>query len=130
MTEPPVVTKIEVTEFSFEMVNSIPHEKTRIPIYKKGAKYSTRARVLRVFTDQGITGEYLGGAGTEYAGIPSIAYALIGRNALAREAFYNVAKQALKQQARMGMSQIDNALWDIAGKVHNAPIYRLLGEFR
>ena len=60
MTEPPVVTKIEVTEFSFEMVNSIPHEKTRIPIYKKGAKYSTRARVLRVFTDQGITGEYLG----------------------------------------------------------------------
>ena len=130
MTDVPIVTKIDVTEFSFEVADIVPHEKTRIPIYKKGAKYTTRARVVRVFTDLGITGEYLGGSATEHAGIPSIAYALIGSNALAREAFYNVAKQALKQQARMGMSQIDNALWDIAGKVYDAPIYQLLGEFR
>jgi L-alanine-DL-glutamate epimerase-like enolase superfamily enzyme len=59
-----------------------------------------------------------------------IARSLIGRNALDREAIYNDAKQALRQHARMGMSQVDIALWDLAGKFYDAPIYELLGGYR
>jgi len=58
------------------------------------------------------------------------ASSLIGRNALDREAIYNDAKQALRQHARMGMSQVDIALWDLAGKFYEAPIYELLGAYR
>ena len=86
--------------------------------------------VIQVFTDQGIVGEYLGGSESEHASISQFASWLIGRNALAREAFYNRAKHILKQTARMGLSQVDVALWDIAGKFYDAPVYELLGEYR
>ena len=126
----PIVTKIEVTEFSYEVQDITPHEKTRIPVYQKGKVHNAVGRVLQIFTDSGVTGEYMGGNASELAGVAQCANALLGRNALAREAFYNDAKQALKQQARMGMSQVDIALWDLAGKFHEAPIYQLLGEYR
>ncbi|MBT4516066.1 MAG: mandelate racemase, partial [Chloroflexi bacterium] len=61
---------------------------------------------------------------------PGLASRLIGKNALDRELFYNDAKQALRQQAGMGRSQIDIALWDIAGKLFDAPVHQLLGTYR
>ena len=39
----------------------------------------------------------------------------------------NDFKQAMRQQARMGVGVVDIALWDLAGKYHDAPIYELLG---
>ena len=126
----PIITKIEVTEFEYTLQNIGAEGTINIPVYKKGSKISPRARVVRIFTDQGVTGEYLGGSATEHSAIPMFAKAAVGRSALDRERIYNDAKQALRQHARMGMSQVDMALWDLAGKWFDSPIYELLGVQR
>ncbi len=126
----PKVTRIEVREFEFSL-KDIGIEKTiSIPMYAPGATSRRRANALRIFTDVGLIGEYIGGSHTEYSALPMFANGLIGRNALDREAFYNDAKQALRQHARMGMSQVDIALWDLAGKFYEAPIHEMLGTYR
>ena len=80
---------------------------------------------MRMHTSVGITGECLGGLGI--MGQRRFADYLIGKNAFERERIYQDLKRALRQQARMGMAQVDVLLWDIAGKYYDAPIYELLG---
>ena len=55
---------------------------------------------------------------------------LLGQNALERESFHKHANRATRQSARMGVGAVDVALWDLAGKYFDAPIYRLLGGHR
>ena len=128
--KPPIVTKVEVRQFKVPLENIGAEGTINIPVYKKGSNITWNPMMVRIFTDAGITGEYVGGYKTEYAGFPMFINALLGRSAFARETFYNDAKQALRQHARMGMSQVDMALWDIAGKAFDLPIYQLLGEYR
>ena len=130
MKDRPKITRIEVHRFAFE-VKDIGLEPTiSLPFYEPGAVTTLGGRAIRIFTDVGVIGEYIGGSATEYSAIPMFVRSLIGRNALDREAIYNDAKQALRQHARMGMSQVDIALWDLAGKFYDAPIYELLGGYR
>jgi len=124
------ITKIEVREFETEVKDLAPDLTKDGSVYSPGAITKRSRIVLRIYTDQGITGEYLGGNSVEYAGFPKFVRPLIGMNPLQRELIYNDARVALRQWARMGMSQIDNCLWDLAGKYYNAPLYELLGGWR
>ena len=130
MARAPIVTEVEVTEFEWELVDISTEPIIGIPIYQKGSTIRRKGHVLRIHTDAGITGEYFGGNAVEYAAIPQLARMLIGRNALDRELFFNDAKQAMRQQAGMGRSQIDIVLWDIAGKLLDTPVHQLLGTYR
>ncbi len=130
MAAEPRVTKIEVIEFEFTIKDWQQVEKITILSYAPGSTHQSRAMGLRVETDQGVTGEYIGGNAVEYAAMPIVAECVLGESALAREDIYNRNKLALRQHARLGMGVIDIALWDLAGKYYNAPVYELLGGQR
>ena len=94
-------------------------------VWRPSQSFKARGSVLRIFTDGGPIGEYLGGSVTEY-----LARFLIGKNALAREYLWSNIWRGLRHSAGMGLASIDVALWDLAGKHFDAPIYKLLGYYR
>ncbi|MEX0320856.1 MAG: enolase C-terminal domain-like protein [Puniceicoccaceae bacterium] len=59
---------------------------------------------------------------------------VIGRSALAHEAIWNDLFKANRHYRGshylIGMSAIDNVLWDLKGKIFNQPVYKLLGGDR
>jgi L-alanine-DL-glutamate epimerase-like enolase superfamily enzyme len=130
MKDRPKITKIEVHQFEYQVKDIGLEPVIFLPVYEPGGLTTLSAHAIRIFTDVGITGEYVGGWPTEYAAVPMFARRLLGRNALDREGIYNDLKLTLRQRARMGMSQLDIALWDFAGKFYEAPIYELLGGNR
>jgi L-alanine-DL-glutamate epimerase-like enolase superfamily enzyme len=123
----PLITSIEVVHFAYELKDLGLEPTIRIPLYQPGNTLRMQGNAIRVHTSEGLTGEYVGGTGTEYAGLAAFAPSLVGRNALGREEIFNDVKQTMRQQARMGLGVVDVALWDLAGKYYGAPIYELLG---
>lgn len=121
MKQDPIITKIEVHEFEWQLVDVGLDPSGAIPTYRPGDTYTRQGRALRVHTDVGIVGEFA------HAGaIPRNVRALIGRSALERERIY----RDLKLAGTAGLGSVDVALWDIAGKFYDAPIYKLLGGYR
>ncbi|HJN39011.1 MAG TPA: mandelate racemase/muconate lactonizing enzyme family protein, partial [Chloroflexota bacterium] len=95
---------------------------------------------VRVHTDAGIigTGECTpvygtGAMGTEAAAREIAAYHLVGRDPLDIEAFYDRAFRESFWGRNPGVlfmggvSGLEQALWDIAGKAMDVPVWRLLG---
>lgn len=90
---------------------------------------------LRIETDEGITGESCIWTGDPwlYEGKILNMYKdlLIGKDPLNREAFWQYGWGMTAQTHDMrAISAVDIALWDIAGKAANMPVYKLLGAYR
>jgi len=122
----PIITRIEVDEFEYEIRNI-----SGVHTYEPGAVSIRRGIGLRVHTDIGVSGEYvtggvLGIAMSRHLFIPY----LVGKNALEREKMLIDLKRELRHASRLGINMIDIALWDLAGKYYDAPIYELLGGYR
>ncbi len=79
--KPPIVTKVEVREFTYELENIGADETINIPVYRPGSTLTMTRPMVRIFTDAGITGEYVGGSGTEYSALPMFIKGLLGRSA-------------------------------------------------
>lgn len=127
----PKITRIEVIQFEWELKDNWPDaEYPYLTVWTPGKTLKSHGMALRIETDAGVTGEYVGGRVAEYSTFPMFAPFLIGKSALEREKVYVDVKRALRQVARLGLGPLDNALWDLAGKVHNAPIWQLLGGYR
>ena len=55
---------------------------------------------------------------------------LLGQNALERDTIWHDLKRMLRGRGNAPPGPVDIALWDIAGKLYDAPIYELLGGWR
>ncbi len=126
----PIITKIEIHTYQCERENLGTDYNGFNIVYEPGNRISRQGHVLRIETDQGIVGEYAGGGEAEFSTIPTFSHFLIGRSALERELIYTEVKRALRQVARIGLAPIDIALWDIAGKLYDQPVYKLLGGYK
>jgi len=127
---PPTITRIESTEFSYPLEDVGQNPDGFSLVYDPGETTHRKLFALQIHTDEGITGEYVGGSSPGAAQINTFADYLVGKNPLAREKHWSEIKRALRKYDRMGMGPIDIALWDFAGKYYDAPIHELLGTYR
>ncbi|MBX0297046.1 mandelate racemase family protein [Haloarcula nitratireducens] len=126
----PTITRIESTEFAYSIEDVGTDEAGFNLVYDPGETTERKLFALQIHTDEGITGEYVGGSSPGAAQINMFADYLVGKNPLDRERHWSEIKRALRKYDRMGMGPIDIALWDFAGKYYNAPIHELLGTYR
>ncbi|MGQ9552615.1 MAG: enolase C-terminal domain-like protein [Anaerolineae bacterium] len=129
MAEPKII-KIEVHEYEYTMNDLGTDYDGFNLVYVPGSTIVRKGYVIRVLTDAGLVGEYAGDNAAEYSTLPMFAHYLMGKNALERERIYTDVKRALRQVARIGLAPVDIALWDLAGKYFQVPIYRLLGGYK
>ena len=126
----PRITEIESVEFSYPLEDVGTDGHGFNLVYDPGETTERRLFALRIETDAGITGEYVGGNSPGMAQVNMFADYLVGRNPLRRERHWSELKRALRKYDRMGIGPVDIALWDIAGKYHDAAIHELLGTYR
>jgi L-alanine-DL-glutamate epimerase-like enolase superfamily enzyme len=123
------ITRIETMEFSYP-IEDVGTDPGFNLAYDPGERTERRLFAIEVHTDEGITGEFVGGNSPAFAEFHEIADYLIGEDPLRRERHWSEVKRGLRKYDRMGIGPIDIALWDIAGKRYDAPIHELLGTYR
>ena len=100
-------------------------------VYEPGGRQPSTGHMLRDPDRRGASWASTRAASAlDYAALPLFVHYLFGKNALERERIYTDVKRALRQVARIGFAPVDIALWDLAGKFYDTPIYRLLGGYK
>lgn len=127
---PPEITEIECIEFTYPLKDVATGPDGSNLVYAPGETYYRRTLGLRIRTNDGVTGEFVGGNRVSLAQIEQIAPMLVGENPLDRERHWRSMRRMLRQYDGLGIGPIDIALWDFAGKRYGAPIHELLGTYR
>jgi L-alanine-DL-glutamate epimerase-like enolase superfamily enzyme len=98
-----------------------------------GPEQDAKQTLLRLVTDEGIEGYAFGGASPEVVR-QIVRPMLLGEDPMMRERIWQRMKE--RQRLHLGalndkvLSAVDQALWDLAGRALNQPVYKLLGGFR
>ncbi len=127
MTRATTIRKIETFEFAVELKDMSTDSKGFNMVYRAGESLQLKRHALAIETHGGLRGECIAGTASSFAQISGFAHYLLGKDALEREKIYNEVKRSLRQSDRSGMGPMDIALWDIAGKHFDVPVYKLLG---
>jgi len=110
--------------------NSSPTELkiTDMRIAEIGKGVVFRTPIVRIYTNQGIVGhgDVRDGAAKEYALF--LKSRILGENPCNVERLFGIIKQ-FGHHARQGggVSGVEMALWDLAGKAYGVPVYQMLG---
>jgi L-alanine-DL-glutamate epimerase-like enolase superfamily enzyme len=120
----PAITEIETITFGYELADVGTDEHGFNLVYEPGSTLERESTLLRIETDDGLTG--VGFGDTK----PQVARYLLGKNPLKRERHWSEIKRALRQYSGRALGSVDIALWDIEGKDADKPIHELLGTYR
>ena len=108
---------------------------TDVEMLQLTGKNGRKTLYLKISTDGGLEGLY-GPIDTEAAVFVDRFFRsrLIGQDPLAGEVFWDrmfrASRHSRGSHFLMGLSAVDNALWDLRGKAAGLPVYRLLGGSR
>lgn len=130
MTSEHKIQRIELTSFNIRIANVGTDPAGAGVRYAPGDGDKQLRFAVRIYTDSGLIGEYVsprGRAAVVMGACQFLAHGLIGKPALQRENAYRSMRQACKHVGEVGIGALDVALWDLAGKLHEQPIYALLG---
>jgi L-alanine-DL-glutamate epimerase-like enolase superfamily enzyme len=117
------ITRIIATHYRYEIADLGWEEKLGFDtVYRPGSRTPVWGRgILTIETDVGISGQVPGEVDERSARY------LLGRNPLDREIIWHDLKRSRRSQDGTPPGAVDIALWDIAGKLYDAPVYELLG---
>jgi L-alanine-DL-glutamate epimerase-like enolase superfamily enzyme len=120
-------------------IEVINYTQPKPPILKKRVKGAQEMSLVRIVTDEGVEGYAMGRANGGTSGqvlgesiVKTLKPYVVDQDPLNRENIW----QAMWHQERIGyapifsISMVDVALWDLAGKILNVPVYQLAGGFR
>lgn len=126
----PRITEIETVSFTYPVDDTSMDPTTQKLMYAPGETHERSMHAVRIGTDTGVNGEYVGGTQVGLAQVDLCAEYLLGRNPLKREKHWTALRGILRKYDQMGIGPLDIALWDLAGKHYDAPIHELLGTYR
>ena len=131
------IRSIEVVEFVYDIQNCGTYFNEYLGVnnlcYQKGSKKSFRKHIVVIETEDGVRGEYAPHYVTSRSVINQVlelAPLLLGFDAEQRERIQSVCKNYYRHYDQTGISALDIALWDLAGKKYGASVSTLLGGFR
>jgi L-alanine-DL-glutamate epimerase-like enolase superfamily enzyme len=133
MPTAPTIDRIELTLFEVEIPNMSADPSGFGISYTPGTATKQQRFAMRIFGDTGVVGEYVPGRGRArviMSACQALGQMLIGRPALQRERTYTTLRRLTKHVGEVGIGALDIALWDLAGKHYDAPVYELLGGHR
>jgi L-alanine-DL-glutamate epimerase-like enolase superfamily enzyme len=97
-----------------------------------GPEHDARQTLLRIVTDEGVEGYCFGARADVIHSL--VKPLLIGEDPLYRERIWQTLKE--RQRLHLGvlsdrvLAVVDMALWDLAGRALDQPVYKLLGGYR
>ena len=116
------ISRIRQTHYSYELPDlALDPRYGWDTLYTPGGTFKTGGTILSVETDGGVVGETQGAVDARTAGY------LVGRDPLQREMIWQDLKRANRHAGGTPPGAVDVALWDIAGKAFDVPVYQLLG---
>lgn len=128
--KPPLITRIETFEFTVNLRNIVGSSSGLGLIYSPGDQGTVRRSAMRIDTDSGVSGEAAGQMIMAVRQADMVARFLLGRDARQRNEIYHDLLFELRQHDALAIGLIDICLWDLAGKLYDAPVYELLGGCR
>lgn len=125
---------MRITDVTFELVDLPAPPPFRWRAGLPGSEGSVVGGILRIHTDDGLTGEAHTPRGHIVADLVKrrIREDLLGRDPLWRELLWHRLWELdrIEEFPIYALGLVDIALWDLAGKAANLPVHRLLGTYR
>lgn len=137
------ITDVEVITFRVQGVK-LPHHRWGYSVVRPGRTDEENAALManvetidrpmtitKISTDEGIAGYQLGGDKAQIEGL--IKPMLVGEDPHDREKFWHWMDQVCSFRGpltELQMGIVDCALWDLAGRLLDLPVYKLLGGAR